>query len=260
MDLGLRGKFAVVTGGSHGIGRSAALALAAEGCNVAIVARGQENIDAVVAELGAKGVRALGIPADLSTRAGITAAFDEVVAGFGALHILVNNVGGGGRWGSEDPEETAESVWSEVLDKNFYSALRLTMKALPLMRQQQWGRVVTITSIYGVEAGGRPWFNVAKVSQTVLMKNLSRNRKLARSGITFNSIAPGGIMIPGTGWEAEKNRDEKKFAELMDSSYPLGRLGTPEEVASVVAFLCSEGASLINGAAILVDGGESHVF
>ena len=260
MDLGLKGKFALVTGGSHGIGRSTAFALAAEGCNVAIIARGKPNIERVVSELEASGVRALGIAADLVDRMELARSFQEVVTQFGGLHVLVNNIGGGGRWGSEDPEETPESVWSEVLDKNLFSALRLTMKALPLMRRQRWGRVVTVTSIYGVEAGGRPWFNIAKASQTVLMKNLARMAKLARSGITFNSVAPGAVMIPDTGWEAEKKRDETKFAEYVDVSFPMGRLGTPEEVANVVTFLCSERASLVNGASILVDGGESHVF
>jgi 3-oxoacyl-[acyl-carrier protein] reductase len=134
------------------------------------------------------------------------------------------------------------------------------MKALPLMRRQRWGRVVTVTSVYAAEAGGRPWFNIAKVSQTVLMKNLARMPKFARSGITFNSVAPGAIMIPDTGWEVEKKRDEMQFAKHVDTNFPMGRLGTPEEVAYVVTFLCSERASLVNGASILVDGGESHVF
>jgi len=260
MDLGLKGKFALVTGGSHGIGRSIALALAAEGCNVAIIARGKPNIEQVVGEIEARGVRALGIAADLVDREELARSFQEGVTQFGGLHIVVNNIGGGGRWGSEDPEKTPESVWREVLDKNLFSALRLTMKALPLMRRQRWGRVVTVTSVYAAEAGGRPWFNIAKVSQTVLMKNLARMAKFARSGITFNSVAPGAIMIPDTGWEAEKKRDEMQFAKYVDTNFPMGRLGTPEEVADVVTFLCSERASLVNGASILVDGGESHVF
>jgi 3-oxoacyl-[acyl-carrier protein] reductase len=260
VDLRLKDKFALVTGGSHGIGRSIALSLAEEGCNVAIVARQKPNIERVVGEIEARGVRALGVDADLADHKQLSRAFETVLAQFGGLHILVNNVGGGGRWGSEDPLETPESVWSEVLDKNLLSAIRLTMKVLPSMRRQNWGRVVTITSIYGVEAGGRPWFNVAKVSQTVLMKNLARMARFARKGITFNSVAPGAIMIPDTGWEAEKKKDEAKFAAFVDANFPIGRLGTPEEVADVVTFLCSERASLINGAAILVDGGESHVF
>jgi 3-oxoacyl-[acyl-carrier protein] reductase len=260
MDLGLRGKFAFVTGGSHGIGRSIALSLAQEGCNVAIVARRKPNVEHVVTELEALGVRALGVDADLTDDEQLTRSFEIATTRFGGIHILINNVGGGGRWGSEDPLETPETVWREVLEKNLFSAMRLTMKALPIMRAQKWGRIISITSIYGVEAGGRPWFNVAKVSQTVLMKNLARMQRFARDGITFNSVAPGGIMIPDTGWQAEKERDEAKFAQFVDTNFPMGRLGTPEEVADVVTFLCSERASLVSGASIFVDGGESHVF
>ncbi len=128
------------------------------------------------------------------------------------------------------------------------------------MQKQKWGRVITITSTYGKEGGGRPWFNVAKAAETALMKNLALNFRLARSGITFNSIAPGCIMIPDTGWEDEEKKSPKSFKKFINAKFPLGRLGTPEEVASVVTFIASEKASLVNGASILVDGGESKVF
>lgn len=128
------------------------------------------------------------------------------------------------------------------------------------MKKQNWGRIVSITSIYGREGGGRPWFNMAKVAQTSLMKNLALNRDLVRYGITFNSVAPGPIMIPETGWDVERMRNPEAFDSASKERFTLGRLGTPEEVANVVVFLCSEKASLVNGASILVDGGESKVF
>jgi 3-oxoacyl-[acyl-carrier protein] reductase len=258
MELGLKGKIALVTGGSHGIGRATALALAGEGCHVAIVARGQVNLQRVHSELTARGVRALAISADLADPQELEHAFATIIAEFSTIHILVNNVGGGGRWGAESVEDTAEQVWHEVLEKNFFAALRLTMRALPLMRRQSWGRIVTVTSIYGAEIGGRPWFNVSKVAQTVLMQNLARRPEYARTGITMNCVAPGGIMIPDTGWAAEQARDPVGFQQYVTEHCPLGRLGSPEEVADVVTFLCSERASLVNGASILVDGGESH--
>ncbi len=260
MNLGLTGKVALVTGGSHGIGRSIALALAREECKLAIAARGRENLAAVTAEVAAIGARAHGIAADLTRKEDLDRVFSATIAEFGRLDILVNNVGGGGRWGTEDVEQTAEDVWFDVYNKNTVAAIRLTMKAIPMMRRQRWGRVVTVTSVLGVEAGGRPWFNVAKVAQTALMKNLSRNKALVRDGITFNSVAPGAIMIPDTGWEQEMKRDPGGFAKLLDESFPMGRLGTADEVADVVAFVCSDRARLVNGAAIVVDGGESHAF
>lgn len=260
MDLRLDGKVALVTGGSHGIGRSIALALAREGCNLAIAARGRERLAEVGAALRKIGVRSHEVVADLARKEDLDRSFASVLEAFGRLDILVNNVGGGGRWGSEDVEATKEEVWLEVYEKNALAAIRLTMKAIPVMRRQRWGRVVTVTSVLGLEAGGRPWFNVAKAAQTALMKNLSRNKALVRDGITFNSVAPGGIMIPGTGWEDEMKRDPAGFEKMLDREYPLGRLGTPDEVADVVAFLCSDRARLVNGAAIAVDGGESHAF
>jgi 3-oxoacyl-[acyl-carrier protein] reductase len=260
MDLRIKGKHALITGGSHGIGRAIALALAEEGCNVAICGRGQERLEQTVAELKARGIDSISVSADVLIPEDIDRVMKTVIDAWGTLHILVNNVGGGGRWGSRVVEETSEQVWLDVYSKNALAAVRFTMRAIPYMRRQKWGRVVTITSSYGREGGGRPWFNVAKTAQTALMKNLALNYDLARDGITFNSVAPGCIMIPDTGWDAEQKRDLEGFKKMVNEEFPLGRLGKPEEIASVVAFVCSEQASLLNGASIPVDGAESKSF
>lgn len=260
MKLNLEGKYALVTGGSHGIGRSIALALAEEGCHVAICARDKERVAEVVKEIKQRGVKGIGIIADVMVADDIKRVVDTVINSWGTVHILINNVGGGGRWGKENIEETDEQVWLDVYNKNVLAAIRFTMKTIGYMRKQKWGRVVTISSIYGREGGGRPWFNIAKSAEISLMKCLSMNAVLVRDGITFNSIAPGGIMIPDTGWVKEQKENPEKFRETINKQYPLGRLGTPEEVANVVAFLSSERASLINGACIVVDGGESKSF
>ncbi len=260
MDLALKEKYALVTGGSHGIGRSIALALAEEGCNVAICARNKHRIEETVVELEARGIQSIGIPADVMIPADIERVMKTIIDSWGTIHILVNNVGGGGRWGSPIIEETPEEVWLDVYNKNALAAIRFTMKAIPLMRKQKWGRVVTISSIHGREGGGRPWFNMAKSAEISLMKTLAMNTDLVRDGITFNSVAPGAIMIPDTGWEKEQKQNPEKFKEMVDSQFPLGRLGTPEEVANVVVFICSEKASLVNGVSIPVDGGESRSF
>ena len=121
-------------------------------------------------------------------------------------------------------------------------------------------RVITITSILGKEGGGRPWFNMAKASEVALMKTLSLTKYLVRDGITFNSIAPGGILIQGAGFEKEKDDNPKEFEQMIDNEYPLGRMGTTEEVASVVAFIASDLSSLVNGAQITVDGGQTKAY
>ncbi len=260
MDLGLAGKYALITGGSHGIGRSIALCLAGEDCHVAICGRKREWLDQTVAEIRKKNVEALGIQADMTKPKDIRHVIQTVGDSWGRLHILVNNVGGGGRWGTETVEENSDEVWLEIFNKNAMAAVRCTMAAIPFMKRQGWGRVITITSIYGREGGGRPWFNMAKAAQMSLMKCLGLNRDLVQQGITFNSVAPGPIMIPDTGWDSERLRDPKDFAKMAREKFTLGRLGTPEEIANVVTFLCSEKASLVNGASVVVDGGESRAF
>ena len=260
MDLGIKGKYALITGASHGIGRSIALKLAQEGCNVAICARNKDRLVDVVKEIRALGVDVIGIQADVMNVSDIDKTVKSLIGSWKTIHILVNNAGGGGRWGNEIIEDTPEDVWMDVYNKNVLAALRFTLKAIPFMRKQKWGRVVTITSTYGRQGGGRPWFNIAKTAQTTLMKNLALDHRLVRDGITFNSVAPGCVMIPDTGWDEEQKNNPKEFEKLLDEKFPLGRMGTPEEIANVVAFIASEKASLINGASILVDGGESSVF
>lgn len=260
MDLGLKGKYAFITGGSHGIGLAIARALADEGCNVGVCARKSERVSSVAAELRKRSVRVLGIQADVLVPSQIARVMKTITRSWPTLHILVNNVGGGGRWGKESIEETPDEVWTDVYNKNAMAAVRFTKLAVPLMRRQKWGRVVTISSIYGKEGGGRPWFNMAKSAEISLMKTLAKNATLVRDGLTFNSIAPGSIMVPETGWEEERKKDPKKFETMVRTKFPLGRLGTPEEVAQVVVFLCSEPASLVNGACVVVDGGESSSF
>jgi 3-oxoacyl-[acyl-carrier protein] reductase len=260
LNLNLSKKVALITGGSHGIGLAIAQALADEGCNIAICARNNDRLNLAVSRLKEHGVDALGISADVLIPSDIERVVKCVVESWGTIHILVNNVGGGGRWGSPIVEETPEEVWTDVYSKNAMAAVRFTRLVIPYMRKQKWGRVVTIASIYGREGGGRPWFNMAKSAEISLMKTLAMNPDLVRDGITFNSVAPGAIMIPDTGWEEEMKKNPEEFKKMVNSNLPLGRLGTPEEVASVVAFVCSEKASLLNGACIVVDGGESRTF
>ena len=260
MDLGLQGKFALVTGGTHGIGLATARALAGEGCHVAICSRTLEKIETAKEDLKTMGVEVLGIQADVLSPEAIPNVMKVIVQSWGKLHILVNNVGGGGRWGSASIEDTPEQVWWDVYSKNAMAAVKFTTLALPLMRKEKWGRVVTVSSIYGREGGGRPWFNMAKSAEISLMKSLSIIPEIVRDGVTFNSIAPGGIFIEDTGFDLEKKKDPQRFNQMLNLGYPLGRMGTPDEVASVIAFICSEKGSLINGSCIVVDGGQSRSF
>ena len=157
-------------------------------------------------------------------------------------------------------EETAREVWNQVYEKNAGAAVSFTQWAIPGVRRRKWGRVIAITSTHGREGGGRPWFAMAQAAEMGMIKALALTPYLVRDSITFNYVAPGSIMRAGTGWEAERDRDPAEFEARIQSDYPLGRLGTPEEVAAVVLFLSSPQASLVNGASIPVDGGESRSY
>lgn len=260
MELGLKDKNAIITGGSHGIGLATAKMLASEGCNVAIISRNKDRLDSAKKEIEAFRVQCLAIQADVLSKEQIQNSFDEIDCVWNQIHILINNVGGGGRWGIDDFVKNSDEIWQQVYDKNLTAAVLYSKFVIPYMIKQEWGRVITITSTLGRQGGGRPWFNVAKTAQTCLMKNLSLNKKLVRKGITFNSIAPGCIMIPDTGWEKQMKENIDNFAKMVDEKFPLGRLGIAQEVAYAITMLCGEGSSLINGAALAVDGGESFVF
>jgi 3-oxoacyl-[acyl-carrier protein] reductase len=257
----LEGKTALVSGGSHGIGLATALSLAAHGCRLVVCSRNEARVTTAVSELNEVSNRDhKGLIFDALDEKSIESLISQVLDVVNdGVDILINNVGGGGRWGQNDPLQTELRVWNEVYQKNVGVATQLTLGLLPRMISKQWGRVVAVTSIYGRVAGGRPWFSVAKHAQEALIKNFSQNRTFARSNITFNSVAPGGIMIPDTGWAEFEKSDPEGYARFLDEELPLGRLGSPDEVASVITFLCSPRASMINGASVLVDGGETSV-
>lgn len=260
MDLGLKGKIALVTGGSYGIGRAIALALADEGCRVAICARGTERLEKTAAEIRGKSSAALAISADATRPESARQVVDTVVQQWGGLQILINNVGGGGGRETRPVEEVPEEKWLEAYQRNALAAQNFTMRAIPHLRRSGWGRVVTIASTQGKEGGGRPWYTMAKSASIALMKTLALNADLVRAGITFNSVAPGRVIFDGNEWDQFRREDPGRYEQTLKQRLPLGRAGTPEEVAVMVVFACSERASLLNGACIAVDGGESYSF
>jgi 3-oxoacyl-[acyl-carrier protein] reductase len=248
MDLGLEGRTALVTGGTRGIGHAIARTLTTDGARVAVVARGVEGLEATERELGVKG-----IAADLATEEGCARAFAEARVALGQVDILVNNLGGraGTSWA-----DTGVPELEAALTVNLFAAVRMSKLALPEMVERGWGRILVIASIYGRETGGAPAYNTAKAAEISFAASLAR--EVGSKGVLVNSVAPGSILFEGGSWERRQKADPEGIAAFVERDLPLKRFGRPEEVAAVVAFLCGEQASLVNGACITVDGGQSR--
>jgi len=249
LNLGLQDRVAAVTGGSRGLGYAIAQSLLAEGCRVAICARDQAQLDTAARTLdGDVFVRS----ADVGKVGEVEAFIEAAVSHFGALDILVHNAGGGGGAGLDSPD----AEFAQALDVNALAGLRAARAAVPFMRRQRHGRIIFIASVWGRESGGRTGYNMAKAAEISLAKALSR--ELAKDNILVNSVAPGSMMFPGGSWERRQKADPDGIAAYVKAEMPLGRFGTPEEVAAVVTFLASDRASLVTGASWTVDGGQSR--
>jgi 3-oxoacyl-[acyl-carrier protein] reductase len=251
MDLGIEGRVALITGGTRGIGLAIAQALAHEGVRASVVARTEADVERVARELGG-----FGVATDVTTEDGCRRSVEETVHNLGPIDILVNNFGAraGTSW-----QDTGAKEFEAAFAGNVTVSLRMTQLVLPGMIERGWGRVVVITSVWGREAGGAPAYNAAKAAETSMVKALARD--VAGKGVTVNSVAPGSILWEGGGWHRRQQADPEGIAEYVRREMPLGRFGTPDEVASVVAFVCSRQASLVNGASIAVDGayGRSNI-
>ena len=255
MDLQLTDKVAIVTGSSRGLGLASATALAAEGCRVAICARGEAALHAAAATLRAVAggdERILPIVADVSSPADVERIVRQTVETFGRLDILVNNVG---LARGSTIVDTLDTEWQEAFDQTLFPAIRMSRLAVPHMRKQGGGAVVMIASIWGRESGGRMTYNAVKAAEISLAKSMAQ--QLARDNIRVNSVAPGSISFPGGSWHKRQQDDPKGIADFVMRELPFGRFGRAGEVGNVVAFLASPCASWVSGASVTVDGCQS---
>ena len=250
----MSGKVALVTGGSRGIGRATALGFAAEGCRVAICARGSEQLEGTLGELRrGPGGEAWGRTADVTDRAEVEAFVGEAAERFGGIDALVCNVGGSS--GGETLDATDED-WMATLDVNLLHAVRTIRAAVPHMKGRPDPSIVIVSSISGWKPGPGAQYGAAKAAEIFLASALAWD--LAADEIRINTVCPGSIMFPGSGWEAYRANEPAGYARFMENELPWGRLGTDEEVADAIVFLCSRRARWINGAMIPVDGGQSR--
>jgi 3-oxoacyl-[acyl-carrier protein] reductase len=253
VNLGLKGKVAIVGGASQGIGYAIASLLAQEGASVAMVARREAILNEAAQRIRESGARVLTIPADIRKAADCERIIAATVAEFGRLDILVNNDGAPPLGHVLEFDDTA---WEKAVQQNLMSVVRLTRHAIPHLRAQGGGRIVNITALSVLQPMPRFGLSVATWAGVIgYAKTLSL--EVAADQITVNTICPGRIStsriakVYGTNAAADP-----KLVEEMAKQMPMGRLGTPEEIAGLVAFLASPFAAYITGATLHVDGGR----
>ena len=258
MDMKLAGKVAVITGGSVGIGLAVAEALAREGVNIALCARDKERVEAQATRIAREfGVKTIGSVVDVAKTADIARFVKEVESSFGFADILINNAGTGS---SETIMDAADEKWQYYWDLHVMAAVRMSRSIVPLMKKRNGGVILNTASICAKQPlGYEPIYNTTKAALLMFGKCLSN--ELIPLNIRVNTINPGLILTPdwkktaGLLTEGTDQTVEGYLDNIAKENAPIGRFGTPEELADFYVFLCSERASYCVGSTYYVDGG-----
>jgi NAD(P)-dependent dehydrogenase (short-subunit alcohol dehydrogenase family) len=256
MDLGLKGKVAVITGATDGIGRASAMLFAMEGAKVAICARKIEGVNATVEAIRKAGGDAFGMAADMSSAADAEKFIEGVAKHFGRLDILVNNAGTSMRGGFL---ELTDEQYKSDLELKVFGAMRCARAAIPHMRKQGGGRIVNITTVGAKQPGaGSMPTTMSRAAGMVFTKSLSK--EFAKDNILVNTVSVG-LLKSGqhNRRAAASGADQEEMYKKMGKDVPIGRVGEAEEAANVIVFLASGAASYVTGTSVNVDGGTSGV-
>ena len=243
--MSLSGRVALVTGASQGIGRTCALRLAKDGASVAVAARNQEKLNELVGEITAAGGTACALALDVTDEEQVKSVVKAAIAEFGKIDILVNNAG---ITRDQLVMRMKRADWDAVLQTNLTSSYLCIQQVIGSMLKQRWGRIINVTSIFG-QMGQAGQANYAASKAGLIGLTMAIAREVGSRNITCNAVAPGFIETAMTAVLSEE------FKQNAVKQIPLGRVGTPEDVASAVAFLASDDASYITGHVLNVNGG-----
>ena len=247
MNIDLGGRRAVITGGSRGIGKASALAMAAAGAAVSICARGAEALEQARAEIAGNGRKVHAMPCDVADATAVASYIEAAAEALGGIDILLCNASG---FGSSDDE----AGWEKSINVDLLGCARAIRAALPHLEKSGCGSIVNISSISGLKATARtpPY---AAVKAAMINYTMTAAAQFAPKRIRVNCVAPGSIEFPGGTWARVKDNNPQLYGRIL-RSIPFDRLGLPEEVANVVVFLASPLANWVTGQTIAVDGGQ----
>jgi len=256
MDLGLKDKVVLITGGSKGIGLHAAMAFADEGCRIGICARNKKELMSATTILQSGKHEVTAVQADVCKPDDASRFIEHCSAELGGIDILVNNVGdsvGGNLMKSSDED------WEKTFEVDLFQTVRMTRLAVPHLKKRGGGSIVNISSISGWEPqlAGTGQYGSSKAALIFLTERLAL--ELVHDKIRVNTVSPGSIIWPGGGWDEFRLKKAKAYAAYVRDGFPMGRLGHPQEVADVIVFLASPRSNWINGRNIPVDGLEQPV-
>ena len=255
MKINLKNKKALVTGGGTGIGRYIVKALAEAGAEVAFTSRNQSSINGTLKLLNNNGNKHKGYKIELTKKGNVKKLYNKVKKDFKSIDILINNIGH--TLNKKNPFSKIED-WEKVMRLNFFISVEMVNYFITDMKKKNWGRIINITSVAGMEISGPSTFNASKAALTAYSKSVGRALALEKKNIVMTAVAPGIVLTEKGHWNKILKTNPKHAKNYLKDRVPLGRFGTMDETTGIIVFLSSDHASFFHGSIIHADGGHSR--